>query len=134
MNSDTESDAGNDVTSNLAIRQAISYAVDRQSLCDVVFYGHATPAYSNSPRLPWENLDTRAEHNPDKAKSILEADGWTLNSDGIYEKDGLVAEFTVTCYASEIRMALLAALKEQQVFPHGMGWSICSFVNKWSWN
>ena len=112
VDSDEEIEVGNDVTGNLAVRQAISYAIDRQAIADTVFYGYATPAYSNSPGMPWENEAAKVEYDPDKAKAIMEADGWVRNSDGIYEKDGLLAEFTVTCTDDSGRQSILAATKE----------------------
>ena len=108
----TEVDGGNDVTCNLAIRQAISYAVDRQAIADKAFNGFATPAYSNSPGMPWENEAVYVDYDVDKARKIMEDDGWKLNADNIYEKDGKLAEFTVTCMDDSSRQAVLAAVKE----------------------
>ncbi len=108
----TEVDGGNDVTCNLAIRQAISYATDRQAIADKVFNGYATPAYSNSPGMPWENPEVYVDYDVDKAHEIMKADGWTLNADNVYEKDGLLAEFTVTCMDDPSRQGVLAAVKE----------------------
>ena len=112
INGKNEVEAGNAVTSNKAVRQAISYAIDRQAIADVVFNGYATPAYSASPGMPWENEKAIIEYNPEKAKSIMEADGWALNKDGIYEKDGLLAEFTLTCMDETGRMGIAMAVKE----------------------
>ena len=112
VDGETEMDGGNDVTCNLAIRQAISYAVDRAAIAEQVFHGYATPAYGNSPGMPWENEAVYVEYDVDKARSIMEADGWALNADGIYEKDGLLAEFTVTCMDDPGRQGILMALKE----------------------
>lgn len=112
VNGDAEVDGGNDVTSNLAVRQAMSYAIDREKIAENVFYGYATPAYSASPGLPWENEAVRVEYDPEKAKSIMEADGWVKNSDGIYEKDGLVAEITVTSMDESGRQGIIMAVKE----------------------
>lgn len=42
----------------------------------------------------------------------MEADGWVKNKDGIYEKNGLVAEVTVTCMAEATRQSILMAVKE----------------------
>ena len=35
------------------------------------------------------------EYNPEKAKELIEADGWVLGEDGIYEKDGEKLSFTI---------------------------------------
>ena len=42
----------------------------------------------------------------------MEADGWAKNKDGIYEKNGLVAEITVTCMDEAGRQGILMAVKE----------------------
>lgn len=107
-----EVEGGNDVTSNLALRQAVSYAIDREAIVDKAFHGYAKPSYSNGTGLPWDNEKNVVKHDPEKAKSIMEADGWKKNSDGIYEKDGLLAEFTILCMDEEGRIAIVSALKE----------------------
>lgn len=129
INGDKEVEGGNDVTSNLAVRQAISYAIDRQKIADVVFFGYAAPAFSASPGMPWENEAVRVEYDLEKAKSIMEADGWALNADGIYEKDGLVAEIEVTVMAEATRQSILMAVKEMLdefgiriIIKGGMSW------------
>lgn len=112
INGDKQVEGGNDVTSNLAVRQAMSYAIDRQKIADVVFFGYASPAYSASPGLPWENEAVMVEYDLEKAKSIMESDGWVLNGDGIYEKNGLLAEITVTVMNESTRQSILMAIKE----------------------
>jgi peptide/nickel transport system substrate-binding protein len=42
----------------------------------------------------------------------MEADGWALNADGVYEKDGVAAEFTVTCMDEPGRQGIIMAVKE----------------------
>ena len=112
VNGDKEIEGGNDVTCNLAVRRAISYAIDREAVAEKAFYGYATPAYSYSPGMPWENEAAIIKYDPEKAKSIMEEDGWKKNSNGIYEKDGLVAEITVTCMDEPGRVAIISAVKE----------------------
>ncbi len=73
-------------------RQAIAYAIDRQGMIDNVLKGTGVPM--NTPFLPgsWADPGDRAtvyEYNPEKAKQLLEEDGWVLNeATGILEKDG----------------------------------------------
>jgi peptide/nickel transport system substrate-binding protein len=121
--------AGNDVTSNVAIRQAINYAVDRDAIVKNVLYGYGTVAYSDCVDEQWENDAMKVEYDPTKSKSILEADGWKLNADGIYEKDGLKAEFDLLYDASDsvrtgVAMAFTEMLKEIgiKVNPQGKSW------------
>ncbi|WP_438351773.1 ABC transporter substrate-binding protein [Paenibacillus sp. FA6] len=88
---------GNDVTSDIAIRQAINIAIDRQKLVDGLLNGYGTPAYSVSDHLPWWNSDTVfKDGNIEKAKQLLTDAGWIdNNNDGIVEKGELTAEFTL---------------------------------------
>ncbi len=121
--------AGNDVTSNRAIRQAISYAVNREALVKNVLYGYGSVAYSDCVGESWENDAMKVEYDPGKAKSILEADGWKLNADGIYEKNGLKAEFDLLYDASNtIRTSIAMGVTEMlknvgiKVNPQGKSW------------
>lgn len=88
---------GNDVTSDIAIRKAMNIAVDRQALVDGVLKGYGRPAYSIADHLPWWNEETVIENDGDipTAKKILEQAGWKENKDGIREKNGVQAQFTL---------------------------------------
>ena len=86
---------GNNVTADKAIREALNVGVNRQTMCDEIFSGHATPEYTS--------VDTRAYANPaakvndsdvNKAKQILSDGGWKdTDGDGIVEKNGVKASF-----------------------------------------
>ena len=66
---------------SLAVRKAISYAIDKQGLVDTVFNGYASPI--NSPfAFPEED----AVYDPGAAIEILEKDGWRKNEENIYTK------------------------------------------------
>ncbi|NLV17800.1 MAG: ABC transporter substrate-binding protein [Syntrophomonadaceae bacterium] len=121
--------AGNDVTANRAIRQAIACAIDREALVRDVLYGYGSVAYSESIGEPWESQTMKVEYDPLRARAILEADGWTLDANGIYEKNGLKAEFDLLYIASNsartgIAMAVTEMLKEVgiKVNPTGSSW------------
>ncbi|SDY09965.1 ABC transporter substrate-binding protein [Salimicrobium album] len=87
---------GNDVTADKAIRKAINIGVDRQALVDGVLQGSGTPAYSVADKLPWWNPETVIEDGRMKdAKKMLKDAGWITNGNGVREKDGLAAEFTL---------------------------------------
>lgn len=104
-------DLGNNVTSDIAIRRALSYGIDRQTLVDDVLNGYGRPAYTECDGMPWANPASVVEHDIDKAKRILEDAGWIdPGNDGIREKDGLRAEFNLLYSASDsTRQALSAA-------------------------
>ncbi len=106
---------GNDVTADLAIRQAVNYAIDRQALVDGILEGYGSPAFGPVSGLAWEEPKANiANAQPDKAQKILAEGGWAdSNGDGIVEKNGLKAEFTILYKADDsIRQALALATAE----------------------
>ncbi len=113
---------GNDVTSDIAIRKAVNVAVDRQALVDGVLNGFGTPAYTICDRLPWWNPETVIEDaDQEAARKILEEGGWTdADGDGIVEKGGLKASFTLVYPASEQTRQSLAMAAADMVKPVGI--------------
>ncbi|MEL6605579.1 MAG: ABC transporter substrate-binding protein [Cyanobacteria bacterium J06614_10] len=106
---------GNDVTADLAIRQAVNYAVDRQALVEGILEGYGSPAYGPVSGLAWEEPQANIEDGqPERAQEILAEAGWAdSDGDGIVEKDGLDAEFTILYKADDsIRQALALATAE----------------------
>ena len=90
-----EAAAGNDVTCDLAIRQAINYGVDRDKMIDNVLNGYGTVAYSVGDGMPWSSPDMKCSTDVEKAKKLLDDGGWTAGADGIREKDGTRAAFNL---------------------------------------
>ena len=83
--------------SDLRVRQALVYALDKQTIVDTVYGDTATVANDVFPDNHWShNPDvTVYEYNPEKAKSLLEEAGYTMNdSTGYYEKDGRTLHLT----------------------------------------
>lgn len=83
---------------DLRVRQALAYALDKQTIINTV-YGEAHASVSDDifPDNHWShNPDvTVYEYNPEKAKSLLEEAGYTMNtSTGYYEKDGKTLHLT----------------------------------------
>lgn len=63
--------------SDLRVRQAIAYAIDRNLIVEAVFGGYAVPADGLLPNGPFKspNLDAYP-YNPDKARELLAEAGW----------------------------------------------------------
>ncbi|MDR2615996.1 MAG: ABC transporter substrate-binding protein [Oscillospiraceae bacterium] len=93
---------GNNVTSDIAIRKALAYGIDRQRICDEALGGYASPAYSENDGMPWSNPESEIEFDPALAAQILDDAGWTdADGDGIREKDGVRASFTLMYFAGD---------------------------------
>ncbi|WP_077325489.1 ABC transporter substrate-binding protein [Virgibacillus siamensis] len=122
---------GNDVTANRAIRKALNIAADRQALANGVLEGYGTPAYTVADHLPWWNPKTEiAGGNIQKAKAILEDAGWKVNDDGVREKNGLKAKFTLYYpTGDQIRQSLSIAFADMmkplgiQIETKGKSWN-----------
>lgn len=80
-----------------AVRKAVAYGIDKNTISDSVFSGLETPSEQLlDPSLPYCNIKTTTySYNGDKAKELLNNAGWVDNDgDGIREKDG--AKLSVT--------------------------------------
>ncbi|GAB3045669.1 ABC transporter substrate-binding protein [Virgibacillus ainsalahensis] len=87
---------GNNVTADVTIRKAINIAINRQELADGVLEGFGTPAYSVADQLPWWNPEVVFEDGKmEEAKQMLDEAGWVENDQGVREKDGIEASFTL---------------------------------------
>ena len=113
---------GNNVTADLAIRQAVNYAVDRQALVDGVLEGYGSVAYGPVSGLAWEEPSAAIEDaQPEQAQEILAAGGWEdSDGDGVVEKDGMKAEFTVLYPASDSTRQALALSVAEMLKPVGI--------------
>ncbi|MCM3631797.1 ABC transporter substrate-binding protein [Paenibacillus camelliae] len=106
---------GNAVTSELAIRQAMNIAIDRELLVEGVLEGYGTPAYSVNDQLPWWNeASVVQDADPDAAMKLLADGGWyDSDGDGILEKNGVKAQFTLLYPAGDsIRQSLAIAVAD----------------------
>jgi peptide/nickel transport system substrate-binding protein len=122
---------GNTVTADPAIRKAVNYAINRELLVSGVLDGFGNPAFGVVDNLPWDNPAIRFKDNdPDKAGAILDAAGWKDgDGDGIREKNGLKAEFTIVYNAKDsLRQGLALAVSDMlrpvgiNAVPRGENW------------
>ncbi len=87
----------NPLFSDKTIRQALTYAIDRQSLIDGVWLGYARLATGPLPPDSWAyNSDVKPyPYDPGKAKRMLAQAGWIPGPDGVLRKNGKKFEFTI---------------------------------------
>jgi peptide/nickel transport system substrate-binding protein len=106
---------GNNVTSDKAIRKALAYGLDRDTICKDALSGFAGPAYSENDGMPWWNPESVIKTDLDYAVSELENAGWLdTDGDGIREKNGLKASFSLLYFAGDsVRQAVAMAAAAQ---------------------
>lgn len=126
-----EGPAGNDVTSDPAIRKALSLGVDRQQLNDLVLGGYGSPAFSFADHLPWYTDAVEFQDGDvDAAIELLSEAGWEdTNGDGTVDKDGVEAVVTLYYSATDPTRADLAtgfAAQAEEIGirfePEGVSW------------
>jgi peptide/nickel transport system substrate-binding protein len=82
----------------LSLRRAISYAINRQEIVDVIFNGAAEPASNYLvPTIAAHDVpeEYNYSHDPERAREIMREDGWNVEPDGVSTKDGREASFTL---------------------------------------
>jgi peptide/nickel transport system substrate-binding protein len=80
------------------VRQALSYAINKQEIVEGVLLGLGQPATGPDKPDSWVyNPNVRRyDYNPDQAKALLAEAGWSdSNGDGILDKDGVPFAFTI---------------------------------------
>lgn len=109
-----EYNVGNNVTSDIAVRKALSIGINRQEIIDNAFNGEGKPAVNFTDNLPWASTDDYEDNQVDEAKKILEDAGWTdADGDGIREKGDLKCSFDLIAPGNdEDRYKLATALAE----------------------
>jgi peptide/nickel transport system substrate-binding protein len=104
VNNDIFINLTNPILSQLPVRQAMAYAIDRSKVSQIGEYGYepaanqtgiVTPTYTN-----WLDTSAAAQYNygydPAKARQILESNGYKLGSDGIFSTpSGQPLNFTI---------------------------------------
>lgn len=80
-------------TQERAVRQALQYAVDRQSIVEGILNNTESPALTlMAPTVPYCNVPLEARHHdPARAAALLDAAGWRIGPDGLRTKNGSTA-------------------------------------------
>lgn len=122
---------GNAFTADINVRRAINQGIDRDEMIQNVLNGYGTKAYSVCDKMPWYNEACEVEYNPERAVELLEDAGWKAGTDGIREKNGVRAAFTLMfSNGDSVRQALAEDTANQlkelgiEVKTEGVGWDV----------
>ncbi|MDE8685295.1 ABC transporter substrate-binding protein, partial [Adlercreutzia rubneri] len=120
---------GNDVTSDIAVRRALNYGIDRVRMIEHVLAGFGRAAYSVGVGMPWSSEAMRVETDVAAAERLLDAAGWARGDDGMRARDGLPCAFDLFYAAGDsTRQALAYDFADQAaalgiaVEPKGASW------------
>jgi ABC-type transport system substrate-binding protein len=99
------------------LRQALSMCFDKPATVEAATEGQGVAIYSDIPPASWAfpsgNIET-FPLNPERGKQLIEESGWTLGSDGIYEKDGQKLATVVAVRAGRPNRSLFMQLLSDQ--------------------
>ncbi|MGK7344724.1 MAG: peptide-binding protein [Candidatus Nitrospinota bacterium M3_3B_026] len=124
------------------VRQAITYAIDKEELVEGVLLGLGAPATGPYKPGTWAYKEDvkRYPHDPEKAKALLAEAGWEdTDGDGVLDKDGKRFEFEIVTNHGNDRRRKAAEIIQQRLSKVGIGvklrlveWSsfINNFINK----
>lgn len=108
---------GNAVTSDMAIRKALSIGIDREAIVDNALSGYGEATLDVFSKFDWGLGDLTKDvkdGDVDAAKKILDEAGWVEGSDGIREKDGVKAEFDLLYISTAVdRQAIALAVSQE---------------------
>jgi peptide/nickel transport system substrate-binding protein len=124
------------------VRQAISYAINKDEIISGVLLGLGKPATGPYKHGTWAYNDKVKIYNysPQKASELLREAGWTkLNSDGVLEKDGKPFVFEIVTNQGNDTRQKCAEIIQRQLAEVGitvkiriLEWSafVTNFINK----
>lgn len=101
--------------SDLRVRRALAYGLDREALLRTVLAGKAQPATSStSPILPYAAQVTSYGYEPARAEALLDEAGWKRGADGVRRNEaGARLEFEIVTTAGvrerELAVQVIAA-------------------------
>jgi peptide/nickel transport system substrate-binding protein len=88
----------NPLFGDVAVRKALSLAIDRGRMVETLLLGYGTEACSPIPPALW-NHHTKLNpdaHDPDRARQLLASAGWRdTDGDGVLDRDGVPFRFEI---------------------------------------
>jgi peptide/nickel transport system substrate-binding protein len=109
---------------DLKFRQAVSAAVDRDSIVKLVYAGHGAALWGNVSPSNKLWVDQTLPHPPrslDRARELLKSAGFSWRSDGaLLDRQGKVVEFSIITSTSNAQRMKMATLIQDDLSKLGM--------------
>lgn len=80
-----------DIIQDYKVREALAWAIDRDTIASVLFDGRGVPAKGILPGWMFNLGEDHTDgfgYDPEKAGALLDEAGWNMGADGVREKDG----------------------------------------------
>jgi peptide/nickel transport system substrate-binding protein len=98
------------------VRQALSHAIDRQSIVKALLFGHGEPLHgpiTTADKSYTKDVEQFNQFDVNKAKSMLATAGWKAGSDGILTKNGVRFQFEMIIQAESFNQQLGSVIQAQ---------------------
>jgi peptide/nickel transport system substrate-binding protein len=107
--------AGHPALQDVLVRQAMRYALDRQTISDALLAGTVSPTDSIYAGSPFEDMDLGVTpHDPAMAMQLLDEAGWVdSDGNGTREKDGVALELRYSTTTAQWRNNIQAVIQQQ---------------------
>lgn len=112
----------NDILGDVAVRQALQHATDREAISEGIFYGLEQPADTlYAKTVPYCDIDlTPYEYSADTAAQILDEAGWITGSSGIREKNGRKLELELLYNSDSVTEKTIAEYLQSEYLKLGI--------------
>jgi peptide/nickel transport system substrate-binding protein len=114
---------------SVAVRQALAYSIDRDAIVSRLFgslgIDEAQQSF-NSPMVAPFAADDFSQYSLDldKVDELMEGDGWSKDSDGVWAKGGETATFSIKTLAGNKRRDLTVQVLQSQLADAGFEMTI----------
>ena len=106
-------DKANPAMKDVKVRQAIAYAIDRESIVKDLLLGKTAVAASDWDNTPYVDASIKPyAFDPAKAGALLDEAGWKLGADGVREKGGVKLSLKFGSTTREIRKDTQAVIQQ----------------------
>ncbi|MBM0637304.1 ABC transporter substrate-binding protein [Campylobacter sp. VicNov18] len=105
----------NEFLKDLKVRQALNYAVDRESIVKNLLHDYGFVAH-HPLENSWANPKNfkSYDYDPKKSEELLISSGFKKNAQGIFEKDGKILEFEIWVMSNDpLRVSLAGILQSE---------------------
>lgn len=107
--------AGHPALQDVRVRQALRFALDRESITQELLAGATSPTDSIYASSPFENTDLGVTaHDPEAAMALLDEAGWVdSDGDGVRDQDGIPLELRYSSTTAGWRNNIQAVIQQQ---------------------
>jgi len=109
---------------DVKFRQAVSSAIDRDSIVRLVYAGHGAALWGNVSPSNKLWVDQTLPHPPrslDRARELLKSEGFSWHADGaLFDRQGKAVEFSIITSTSNAQRTKMATLVQDDLSKLGM--------------